>query len=253
MSWHDASDRGEQTHGCLTSGLNSYKSGRDNLSLSSSSAFRVPSVHQRCIMFDLDGVLVDTRPLVARALGYVATILNVEFPSEKKRLTVAALPPRKAVSVLFPKHPAALSIFQMGINRYVDELTPCSGVEELLDQWRDKRMAVVTSRNQADANFYLSCLGLLHFFQVVITWGQTSRHKPHPDPLLAAARRLGQTTGIYVGDTPDDMIAAKAGSFYPIGALWASQWSRTKLIAAGAAFVAEKPVDLFNHLRDKEA
>lgn len=251
MNWHDASGEIRQTHSFQTDGLDLSKPGKDNPSLSFSSVSPA-STHQPCIVFDLDGVLVDTRPLVARALEYVANVLNVEPPSEKERLTAAALSPRKAVGAFFPKHTAALRIFQAGINRYAYELVPCPGVEELLGQWRDKRMAVVTSRNQDDADLYLSCSGLSHFFQVVITWGHTSRHKPHPDPLLAAARRLGQTTGIYVGDTPDDMIAAKAGGFYPIGALWASQWSKAKLIGAGAAFVAEEPADLFNHLRDKE-
>lgn len=249
MSWHDVSDGARQTHGVQTDNLDVYPSGKDNPSPSSSVS---PAARQPCILFDLDGVLVDTRPLMASTLAYVARVLNVEPPSEKELLAAAALSPRKAVSSLFPKHGAALRLFQAGINLYAYELIPCPGVEELLDQWKHERMAVVTSRNQADANLYLSCSGLSHFFQVVITWGRTSRHKPHPDPLLEAARWLEQTTGIYVGDTPDDMIAAKAGGFYPVGALWASQWSKARLIAAGAAFIAEQPADLFHHLRDKE-
>lgn len=251
MDWHGVSDGARRTHDLQTGGLKVYKSRKNRLAPSSSSVSRVPA-HQCCIVFDLDGVLVDTRQLMANALAYVANVLNVEVPSEKKRLAAAALSPRKAVGTLFPKHTAALSIFQAGINHHVHELAPCPGMKELLDQWRDERMAVVTSRNQADATLYLSCSGLSHFFQVIITWGHTSRHKPYPDSLLAAASLLGRTIGIYVGDTPDDMIAATAGGFYPIGALWASQWSRAELIAAGAAFVAEQPVDLFNHLRDKE-
>lgn len=247
MNWHDVGCGSKQTHVFQTGSLNIHESGQDHL-LPSFSLVSLSLTHRPCIVFDLDGVLVDTRPLVSRALAYVANVLNVEPPSEKKLLAAAALSPRKAVGVLFPRHTAALSIFQAGINRYVHELAPCPGVEELLDQWRDERMAVVTSRNQADATLYLSCSRLSRFFQVVITWGHTSRHKPYPDPLLAAASLLGQTTGIYIGDTPDDMIAATAGGFYPIGVLWASQWNKAELIAAGAAFVAEQPVDLFNHL-----
>jgi len=183
----------------------------------------------------------------------VANVLKVEPHSEDERLAAAVLSPRKAVGNLFPEHAEALTILQAGIKKYAHELAPCSGVKKLLEQCADERIAVVTSRNQADADLYLSWSCLSHFFQIVITWGQTSRHKPHPDPLIAAARRLGQTTGIYIGDTPNDMIAAKAGGFYPIGAIWASQWSGTELIEAGAAFVADQPGAIFDHLLEKEA
>ena len=251
MNQHDFSGEVGQTHGHQMDDMNVYESGQYAASLSFSSVYPA-SAHWPCILFDLDGVLVDTRSLIVKALAHVANVLDVELPSEDERLAAATLSPRKAVGALFPEHAAALRIFQAGINRYAHELKPCPGVKTLLEQWKGERMAVVTSRNQADARFYLSHSGLSRFFQVVIAWGHTSRHKPHPDPLLAAARRLGQTTGIYVGDTPNDMIAAKAGDFYPIGALWASQWSKTELMEAGAAFVAEQPAALFNHLREKE-
>jgi pyrophosphatase PpaX len=252
MNWQDLIDRVGQIHRLQTDGMNIHGSRQDDKCpslLSLSSAPLCPG----CILFDLDGVLVDTRSMIAKALWYVANVLKVEPHSEDERLAAAVLSPRKAVGNLFPEHPAALTILQAGIRKYAHELVPCSGVKKLLEQCAGERIAVVTSRNQMDADLYLSCSGLSHFFQVVITWGHTSRHKPHPDPLIAAAKRLGQTMGIYVGDTPNDMIAAKAGGFYPIGAIWTGQCSSTELIEAGAAFVADQPSAIFDHLSKKEA
>jgi HAD superfamily hydrolase (TIGR01549 family) len=225
---------------------------RDDKSLSVVSLSSFP-LAPRCILFDLDGVLIDTRSMIAKALWYVANVLKVEPPSEDLRLAAAALSPRKAVEKLFPEYPVAFTILQAGIKQYTRELVPCPGVKKLLEYCTGEQIAVVTSRNQVDTDLFLSCSGLRHFFQFVITWGQTSRHKPYPDPLIAAARRLGQMNGIYIGDTPDDMIAAKAGGFYPIGALWASQWNSIKLIESGAAFIADQPGAIIDHLFQKEA
>ncbi len=241
----------EQIHQIQTEGKNVNQSRQDDKSLSVVSLSSLP-LPPRCILFDLDGVLIDTRSITAKALWYVANVLKVEPPSEDLRLAAKVLSPRKAVEKLFPAYPVAFTILQAGIQHYARELVPCPGVKKLLECCTGEQIAVVTSRNQVDADLFLSCSGLKHFFQIVITWGQTSRHKPYPDPLIAAARRLGHTTGIYIGDTPDDMIAAKAGGFYPIGALWASQWNSTKLIESGAAFIADQPGVIIDHLFKKE-
>ncbi len=202
-----------------------------------------------CLLFDLDGVLIDTRQVIVKALCYVADILKVHIHAEKELLAAAVMSPRKAVEALFPQHTHALSLLREGIKLYVPDLSPCPGILELLEVCMKEPIAVVTSRNQIEADFFLTNADLHRFFSVVVTWGHTSRHKPRPDPLILAARQLGRTTGIYIGDTPSDMVAAKAGGFYPIGAVWASQWSNDQLIAAGAAFVAAQPSAVLAHLQ----
>lgn len=241
----------EQIHRIQTDEEDVKDARKDNKSPSVVALSSLP-LPPRCILFDLDGVLVDTRSLTVKAFWYVANVLKVEPPSEDLRLAATTLSPHKAVEKLFPEYPVAFTILQAGIKRYARELVPCPGVKKLLDCCAGEQIAVVTSRNQVDADLFLSCSGLKHFFQIVITWGKTSRHKPYPDPLIAAARRLSNTTGIYIGDSPDDMIAAKAGGFYPIGALWASQWDSTRLIESGAAFIADQPGAVIDHLFIKE-
>lgn len=202
----------------------------------------------RCILFDLDGVLIDTRLVMIAAFQYVATGLGLPALTQHVCLTAAALPPRKAVVGLFPNQPHALSLLRAGIQMYADQLRPCAGIGDLLHALAGERLGVVTSRNQEEADLYLASSSLARYFPVIISWGQTTRHKPHPDPLLEAARRLGASHGMYIGDMPGDMAAAVAGGFEAIGALWASSFGASDLRAAGADFIAETPQAVLTYL-----
>lgn len=205
----------------------------------------VPPDAARCILFDLDGVLVDTRPMVASALRDTALTLGLEpLPTESECMVAATLSPRRAVREIFPTSAGAGAVFRSNARRRARMLCPCLGIEDLLAAIAAEPLGVVTSRNRAEAGLYLDASGLADYFPVVITWGDTARHKPDPCPLLEAAKRLDANRGLYVGDTVDDMRAAVAADFYPVGATWAGQSSRDALLQAGAKYVAAHPLDV---------
>ena len=70
-------------------------------------------------------------------------------------------------------------------------------------------------------------------FDVVVGAEDTSRHKPEPDPLLHALDRLGATPreAAYVGDSPFDLRAAKAGGLHAIAVTWGGIHSEERLSA----------------------
>lgn len=84
---------------------------------------------------------------------------------------------------------------------------------------------------------------------VVVVEDDTERHKPHPDPLLHAARLLDlPPTGAlravcwYVGDSTHDMIAARAAGMTAIGAAWGPNHATE--LAPLADALAETPADV---------
>ncbi len=79
---------------------------------------------------------------------------------------------------------------------------------------------IVTGRNRFEADYALKRFGIRNLFDVLITIDEVKREekktgrllrKPHPWPILEAARRLKKTglRFLYVGDLPDDILAAR--------------------------------------------
>lgn len=91
---------------------------------------------------------------------------------------------------------------------------PYPGAGETLAalQQRGFRLALVTNKPLVAARQILEQLGLAEFLPVVIGGDSLPHRKPHPAPLLEAARQLGvdPTRSLMVGDNIHDVEAAKA-------------------------------------------
>jgi len=85
--------------------------------------------------------------------------------------------------------------------------------------------------------------------RTIITYEETERHKPHPDPLLLAAQRLGLEPAAcwYVGDSTHDMEAARAAGMHAVGAAWGPYGH--DLLAPLADVVVDAPEHLLGLLQ----
>src|SRR5262249_61103027 len=106
-----------------------------------------------------------------------------------------------------------------------DELEAFWEVIEGLPRLRagGRRLGIVTAKRRHTVQLAFSRLPELEAnFEVVITSDDTERHKPSPDPILAAVGRLGVTPAdsAYVGDSPFDIRAAKAAGVYAVAVAW---------------------------------
>ena len=72
------------------------------------------------------------------------------------------------------------------------------------------------------ANQSLAFVGLDRYFPVVVGFDDTTRHKPDPEPVHHALRRIGVTAeqAVFVGDSPHDIHAGNAAGVTTIAALW---------------------------------
>jgi HAD superfamily hydrolase (TIGR01549 family) len=87
-------------------------------------------------------------------------------------------------------------------------------------------------------------------FPVIVGYGDTRRHKPHPDPLLRAASLISPMNGeaarhFYVGDDPKDIVAAASAGMQSIAALWGAI-SPGALVAAKPSAIAKSPADVMD-------
>jgi HAD superfamily hydrolase (TIGR01548 family) len=128
------------------------------------------------------------------------------------------------------------------------------------------RLGIATGRPRAEAAYALDRLGLAAFFEVCVTHDDVAAAeamaaqagaavrlgKPSPWPLLAASAQLdpaGSLAAAYLGDTPDDMLAAlRARAARPFLAIGVSavggDAQRAHLLAAGADLVLPTVDDL---------
>ena len=176
----------------------------------------------RAIIFDLDGTLVDSaedlRAALNRLLGglglrpiaanVIKGMIGDGVPKLVERALVAAHGDPQQKDALLPRF---LEIYQANSAN----LTRCyPGVPETLDVLHRNgfRLAVVTNKPVFAANKILKALSLAEFFRVVVGGDSAQQRKPHPAPLLEAARRLGVdvSQSLMVGDNIHDVEAAHA-------------------------------------------
>ncbi len=101
-------------------------------------------------------------------------------------------------------------------------------------------MGLATSKKREAAEMLLEHLGVLHYLDVRIGPDEVTHPKPHPEPLLLAAKLMGVAPGdaVYVGDMYFDVHAAKAAGM-PCVALTTGYCTRAELEALGPEVVLD--------------
>lgn len=113
------------------------------------------------------------------------------------------------------------------------------------------RLAVVTGRPRTDAERFLWSFGVRHLFAAVVA-REDAPLKPDPAPVLAALAAVGCDRAWMLGDSPDDVVAARRAGVVPIGVVAPGEpesESRATLRRAGAALVVREPGEVAKWLR----
>lgn len=196
------------------------------------------------VIFDCDGVLVDSEPLVNRVEAAYFTGLGVPMTAQEacaqfKGKTVgqvaAALESRlhRKLSVEFGYDWAITTALGL-----VEELQPVPGVKDVIERARAANFAVCVASQSPLPRVRLSLrlTGLDRYFgESVFTAGMVANPKPAPDLFLFAAQRMGAAPDrtIVIEDSPSGVAAARAAGMRVYG--YAADESAAALESAGAA------------------
>ena len=206
------------------------------------------------VLFDLDGTLVDSGAMILASFRHATrTILEREFTDAELLAAVGGTTLHDQMRAFDADRVEEL------VRTYRDHNQPlhaglqaCDGVLELLEQLRadGRRLGIVTSKRRKGIDLAFDALPLEPYFDVVVTTDDTVRHKPHADPLLEAAERLGVQPEIcaYVGDAPFDIAAAKAAGMAAIAVTWGGIHSVERLLEEEPDAVAGAPDELYRRL-----
>ena len=201
------------------------------------------------VIFDLDGTLADTIPLIVssfnaavgpvagRAFSLTEVIAKFGPPDSGMLLKEVGEERAEAVDEVYHAHYAAnhggVVVFE--------------GVREMLEAIRAAGLAmgVMTGKGRRTADITLRELGWADLFPAVITGDEAVRPKPAPDGVLEVARLLGVEPSrcAFVGDSPGDVKAGRAAGMVTIAAGWHSVYAE-RVRAAGPDAWAERPADV---------
>ena len=179
------------------------------------------------VLFDLDGTLIDSGPMIVASMKHAASsVLGREIPEEVLTAAVGGPGLVAQMQALAPDRVDDLVAAYRAHNEPLhDELEGFWEVLEVLPRLRNegRRLGIVTAKRRATVDLAFARLPELESnFDVVITSDDTARHKPDPDPILAAIDRLDARAEdtAYVGDSPFDIRAAKAAGVFAVAVAW---------------------------------
>lgn len=150
------------------------------------------------VLFDMDGVLIDTEPLYMKAMQAAARELGYHMTDAQFTVQIGA-PADEGDRLMrgffgddFPV--ARYNEMARGtVRAWLEDDVPLKpGVMALLERLKALGLpvAVATSTSSPTAETHLERAGLMPFFKSVVTRNQVSRGKPFPDPYLLAAERV---------------------------------------------------------------
>ena len=186
------------------------------------------TLRRMAVIFDMDGVLVDTYRAHFQSWNVVAGEEGTEMSEEQFAATFGRTS-REIIALLWPElsdDAAAIQRFddrkEEAFRRIIAKDFPAMpGVERLLAGLASAGIptAIGSSGPPANVALVVERLGAKHSFGAVVTADDVTRGKPDPEVFLLAAERLGVPPErcVVVEDAPPGLKAAKAAGMYCVG------------------------------------
>jgi HAD superfamily hydrolase (TIGR01509 family) len=153
----------------------------------------------KAVVFDMDGLLIDTESIYREVMAEAAALMGEELP-EAVFLKMVGLPNAAGRAVILDHFGQDFSfdgwmahVSQLAHARLAHGAPLKAGAAELLDRLDEAGLprAIATSATHDGVARTLGPSGLVERFNAVIAAGDYARGKPNPDPFLTAASRLG--------------------------------------------------------------
>lgn len=188
----------------------------------------VPEGSELALIFDVDGVIVDSNPAHRLAWEAFNRRYGIETTEEMHRRMYGkrndeivldffgALPPAEVAA----RGAAKEVLYREMISSRVESML-LPGLREFLARHAASPMAVASNAEPANIDFLLDRAGLRHYFRAVVDGHQVRHPKPDPEIYLRAARQLGvpPASSIVFEDSYAGVAAGKAAGMRVVGVL----------------------------------
>ena len=207
-------------------------------------------------LFDLDGTVLDTYAPILESMRYATKTVFGEALPDSKLVSMVGQPLVTQMQAFAAERGCGSEVadeltrvYREYNERDLDEKSfPFPGIPEAIVSLKNTgfTVGVVTSKRAVLATKSLKAHGLFDVFACVNGAEDSTAHKPDPDPLLTAAKKLGVSPDrcVYVGDSPYDLQAAHAANMPCVGVAWGKFFGREILLEQMPSVLIASPEEL---------
>lgn len=207
------------------------------------------------VFFDLDGTLADTAPDLVAAANQMLAKRNLPLKPYELLRPRASAGARGMILGAFginTDHPEFLALRDEFLFNYENALLVDSvlfaGVDALLDRLDAAKLpwGIITNKAERFTNPLTDLMGLRQRAASTVSGDTTPFSKPHPEPILHAARlaKVDPSKSLYVGDDIRDIHAGKAAGMQTVAAAYGYCGCEELPENWGADFLVTHPSEL---------
>lgn len=177
-------------------------------------------------IFDLDGTVLDSVELIVDSFDHAVWSVLGHRPTREDAIRHVGKPLLEQMAFIDEVRAQELvdAYREFNHREHDHRVRLYPGMADLLLRLRSRgvRLALVTSKSRPTTEMAFRVTGVGDLFEEVMCAGETTRHKPHPEPLLRVLDVLGESpdVAVYVGDSPYDLQAATGAGVRSIGVTW---------------------------------
>ncbi len=208
------------------------------------------------VLFDFDGTIMNTNDVVIQSWQHTfRTVEGRERPVESIVKTFGE-PLFITMSKLLPKISVdeGVEIYRSFLREHYSEMIyPFPGMVDLIKGLKEKgyKTGLVTSRVGETTVQGLAQFDMLPHLDCLVTCEDTDKHKPDPEPVHIALRKLSSTPkeSLMLGDSMFDILCARNAGVGSVLVGWQMALSEEEIAGPqGPDYIIDKPADLFSLL-----
>jgi HAD superfamily hydrolase (TIGR01509 family) len=207
----------------------------------------------KLIIFDLDGVLVDSREAIVEAFNLILhelgeppqpfQVIEAMIGETLYDMFRKTLPPSKhdKIQWCFERFPQIYSIIAPKKTKVLP------GVVDTLEYFKDKgvKMSIATTKRSYVARELLTSLGIINYFDLVLGINDVPAPKPSPDIIHMTLNKMGikATEAVFIEDTTIGLEAGKKAEVKTIG-ITTGTHDKAKLLTLKPDAIIDNPTEL---------
>ncbi|MGR9100496.1 MAG: HAD family hydrolase [Gammaproteobacteria bacterium] len=215
-----------------------------------------------CVLFDLDGTLLDTAPDLIASLNralHLEGLPLVASETIRPYISFGATAMVKESLNGSGNDEMHCRILEKMLNTYQEHIAELTvffnGMPEILERIESRgiKWGVVTNKLIRFTAPLMAAMNLTARAACIVSGDSTAYSKPHPEPMLAACRQAGVAPGecVYIGDSAHDIVAGKSAGMKTVAAAYGYLKPGDNPREWGADALVDSPSDLLVWLDHK--